>query len=78
MGKSKKDGWHGGGHKMHWGHNTKNGCCPYGFIDVHTRWCSQCKMFSICKKYSLHSIKKEKYKQEHDRILFEETKNYEY
>ena len=76
MSRSKKDGRHGGGHKMHWEQDNCRGCCPYGYMDVHVRWCSQCKNFSICKKHSHHASKMERYEQERNKLLNRETRSY--
>lgn len=66
MSRSKKDGRHGGGHKMHWTHKARGDMCPYGYMDTIRLKCSQCKMFTICGKWcwSMKDRTAEKYKDE--------------
>lgn len=68
MSHSKKDGKHGGGHKLHWTRDNNTGRCPFGFMDVHIKRCTQCQGYSTCLKHCRFYKKKdrtiEKYKDE--------------
>lgn len=59
MSRSKKDGKHGGGHKMHWLHENCR-ADRYCVMDTCSADCAGCKWYSTCRKYGARNKKKEK------------------
>lgn len=69
MSRSKKDGRHGGSHKMHWTHDNCRERNPYCWMD-NCGNCGGCRWLSTCRKHGAYDYKKK----EKDRLHHLEAK----